>query len=132
MNYRIDKELSVVLCRPDGDFSFEELFQHLQQLITDPDFFAGISGLYDFTNVLHVDGDLTALLSTAETINDKQVLPKVSKVAIILPDDNENMQRIFEGYRLMVTDAQVKYALFEHRNYQQALEFINLSTKPVF
>jgi len=132
MHYKINKAQNIVLCKPQQDFSFEQLFAHLQQLLEDPDFYPGINGFYDFSAVEHVTGDLEALMKTAETIEDKVLLPLASKVAIVVQAQKHNLYKIFEGYCLMASSSNVKYKLFTLASYSDALSYVELEDQPRF
>lgn len=132
MHYRIDNALNLVLCKRDEDFTFEQLLAHLRTLLSDNNFKPGMNGLYDFSLVEHVTGDLQALLATAETIEDRNQVLSPARVAIIVSDQDHNLFRIFEGYCIMASDSVVEYKLFTLSTYQNALKFIGLDELPVF
>lgn len=114
------------------DFTFEQLFEHLQTLIADKDFEHGMNGLYDFSLVEHVNGDLQALLKTAETMEDRNQILVPARVAIIVESKIHNLYKIFQGYCIMASDAVVSYQLFSQSNYQDALDYLGLTEKPIF
>ena len=74
MIYKICTEQNLVACKPESDFSFQQLFEHLKELLNDHHFKLGMNGFYDFSLVNHVTGNLHALIDTAETMEDKTVI----------------------------------------------------------
>lgn len=132
MNYKIDKNAGVIACKQVEDFSFEQLFEHLQSLLSDPEFYLGINGLYDFTEVEHVTGMLQPLLETAKTMEDPSIISEPGRVAIIVRDKQHSLYKIFEGYCLMASNSLVKYKLFTKESYFEALEYLDLEAVPSF
>ena len=132
MHYRIDNALNLVLCKREEDFTFEQLLTHLRTLLSDNNFRPGMNGLYDFSLVEHVNGDLQALLTTAQTIEDPNLLLSPARVAIVVSHEDHNLYKIFQGYCIMASDSVVEYKLFTLSSYQEALEFIGLNARPDF
>lgn len=130
MHYQIDKEQNIVLCKTTLDFTFEQLLSHLQTLLSDPKFIPGMNGLYDFSQVEHVNGDLQALLVTAETMEDTDQVSTPAKVAIVVNHKEHNLHKIFQGYCIMASSSIVNYKLFTLATYQLALEYVDLTEQP--
>ena len=91
-----------------------------------------MNGLYDFSLVEHVTGDLQALLTAAATIEDPSQVLSPARVAIVVSQKEHNLYKIFQGYCIMASDSVVEYKLFTLSTYQQALEFIGLHQLPDF
>ena len=132
MHYRIDKAQNIVLAKIDQDFTFDELLAHLKELLQDKDFVPGMNGLYDFSLVEHVTGDLQALLATAETMEDDRQVTTPANVAIVVQHQNHNLHKIFQGYCIMASDSLVQYQLFTLSTYDEALAYVGLTAKPEF
>ena len=132
MIYKINSEQNLVACKPEHDFSFQQLFEHLNKLLSDPEFKLGMNGLYDFTLVKHVSGDLQALLNTAETMEDPNVISKPANIAIIVESLDCHMFKVFEGYCLMASSSLATYKVFTKDTYSQALSFVDLDQLPKF
>lgn len=130
MHYRIDKEQNIVLCKMQLDFTFEQLLSHLQTLLLDPDFTPGMNGLYDFSAVEHVNGDLQSLLTTAETMEDTKQISVPAKVAIVVNHKGHNLHKIFQGYCIMASDSLVSYQLFTLSSYRDALNYVGMADQP--
>ena len=132
MHYRIDNALNLVLCKREEDLTFEQLLAHLRTLLSDTNFKPGMNGLYDFSLVDHVTGDLQALLTTAATVEDPNQVLSPARVAIVVSQQEHNLYKIFQGYCIMASDSVVEYKLFTLSTYQEALEFIGLHQLPDF
>lgn len=91
-----------------------------------------MNGLYDFSLVEHVNGNLQALLTTAETIEDRNLIMSPARVAIVVSHQEHNLYKIFQGYCIMASDSAVEYKLFTLSTYQDALEFVGLDEIPDF
>lgn len=132
MDYEIDQQLGLVMCKPVENFSFEELLEHLQKLLQDSRFYPGMSGLYDFSLVDVVTGDISAFVNTAETASDHSTINEPTPVAIILDRNNKVMKGIFEGYCIMASSSLVDYRIFYNDDIAPALEFTKLTKLPSF
>ena len=127
LDYKIHKDWQLIVCKPTHDFSFEQLFEHLQTLITDKQFSPGLNGLYDFCQVDHVSGDLTALLQTAKNMENRNIITDQANVAIVVKSEDCALYKIFKGYCLMASNSLVNYRLFSRDQTVDIADFINLS-----
>lgn len=132
MIYKICTEQNLVACKPESDFSFQQLFEHLKELLNDHHFKLGMNGFYDFSLVNHVTGNLQALIDTAETMEDKTVISEPANIAIIVNDVDCHMFKVFEGYCLMASSSLANYQLFTTETYNKALHFVGLNKQPDF
>lgn len=95
MSYTIDPQSRMVRCRAWGTLSNEDLRDHYQQLVADPEFTPGYCQLGDLSGV----EALTADSATIAEVASRRVFDADARRAIIAPSDSAfGVSRMFAIY----------------------------------
>lgn len=112
IDYYIDQNRQTVMAKAAGELTFDEIIAHYHVLFSDPLFYQGISGYYDFTQVSHVTGDVTSFAQIAKDMGDNSIITQDAYVAIVVPDDNDSIKSIFEAYAQMMDYTNMHVSVF--------------------
>ena len=110
--YKIYPDFKVFTSYAIQDITFDDLHNHVLELMSDVYFSAGINGIYDFSKITSLTGDLERWRSLAEGMSSDEVIVAKAKTAIILPEDNLSLHQIMEGYLIMTAGSLIDYQIF--------------------
>lgn len=119
IQYHVDSERRLVVAFAVGVLDFADFDLHVHELFQDPLFVPGLNGLYDFTAVPKIVGNAAFMEKASEQITDPNNVPETAKIAI-LTDGNPTLERIFNGWKVMMADTQVIYETFIDKEQAEA------------
>jgi len=128
--YKIYPELNVFLVKSSAIISFEDLIIHVGNLMDDNQFYTGINACYDFSMLEQLEGNIKAFRSTAEAMNDHNLIDKPARTAILVADNSLEINKIFQEYALMTSKSLIDYRVFTTSEISSLLKFLNLSKLP--
>lgn len=124
--YKIYPGFKVFTSYAIQDITFDDLHNHVLELMSDVYFSAGINGIYDFSKITSLTGDLERWRSLAEGMSSDEVIVAKAKTAIILPEDNLSLHQIMEGYLIMTAGSLIDYQIFTPSRWQEAMDHVGL------
>ena len=68
---------NLIVVTAKGSLHFDDLISHVPEFMAHPDFRSGMNLIYDFTNVDSVDGDLTVLMESVESLDDENFISQL-------------------------------------------------------
>jgi hypothetical protein len=115
--YKIDKQRRLVMSTAYGTVSREDLLDHQNKLLADPDFDPTFSQLSDF-------GHMTKVEVTAEDVRkfaERNIFAPSSRRAFVVPDDVAfGLARMFE----MLRDAKGEQGIRVFRELEEGLDWV--------
>lgn len=127
VNHVIYPKYNLFISKASEEITFDDLHAHVLDLMSDEYFSAGINGLYDFSKVTKLSGDLEKWRVLAEGMSSEEVIIEKAKTAIVLPANNPSLHSIMEGYLIMTSGSLIDYKLFEPSQWQPAMNHVYLT-----
>jgi len=124
--YKIYPDFKVFTSYAIQDITFDDLHNHVLELMSDVYFSAGVNGIYDFSKITSLTGDLDRWRMLAEGMSSDEVIVAKAKTAIVLPEDNLSLHQIMEGYLIMTAGSLIDYQIFTPPQWQEAMEHVGL------
>lgn len=131
IEYWIFPDKNVFVAKSRRDMSFEEISEHVSDIMADPDFFVGLNGFYDFTATEALTGSLTVFEQLAGEMSDAKVIDKEASTAMLIPKSNSRLRWMMQGYILMTSQSLIDYKIFDPGDMDKALMHVNLRELPV-
>ncbi|WP_100644701.1 hypothetical protein [Alteromonas facilis] len=129
VHYFIKPDMNLFLCRAEGEVTFDDLALHVDEILADPQYRAGMDGFYDFTQVSSITGQTDVWGKVAEDMSDERIIPDRSKTAFLVSDENELVKRVLEGYLMMTSASLVEYRLYGPSQIAELCTFIGSHTR---
>lgn len=130
IQYQVYPDLNFFKACASGELTFEHIFQHVEEIINDPDYQTGMNGFYDFHRITRLTGNVEQFQAVAEDMSDHNIIDKQGCTSVVLPDDNDSMHNMMQGFILMASDSLIDYQVFHYRQWQQALLHVGLNQLP--
>lgn len=127
VNHEIYPNYNVFTSKASGEITFDDLHTHVLDLMSDEYFKTGINGLYDFSKLTKLSGDLEKWRVLAEGMSSDEVIVEKAKTSIVLPANNPSLHSIMEGYLIMTSGSLIDYKLFEPSQWQDAMVHVGLA-----
>lgn len=124
--YKIYPDFKVFTSYAIQDITFDDLHNHVLELMSDVYFSGGLNGIYDFSKITSLTGDLDRWRMLAEGMSSDEVIVAKAKTAIILPEDNLSLHQIMEGYLIMTAGSLIDYQIFTPSRSQEAMDHVGL------
>jgi hypothetical protein len=126
IKHSIFKEHNLFACKAAGPLTFERLYQHVIELMTDMYFQSGLNGIYDFTQVSSMTGDINSWNSLAIGMKDVEILPVPANTSIVIDSRNNELKAVLENYLEMTKGSNIHYKLFTEIEWAQAMQHVHL------
>ena len=124
IKFKIFGNANLFVCHTDGELTFDNLYDHVLELMSDYRFVQGMNGFYDFTKVTSITGDLSKWEALASGMSSKEVITNPAKTSIVIAQHAEEIKKIMLNYLYMTASSNISYQLFYHTQWQQAAEFV--------
>ena len=111
IQFSFDSEKNLVLGYAEGMLEFDDFELHMQELSQNVDLSNGPDGLYDFTQVPNITGNLAGWEQTAHQICAIEPAREEVKIAIVV-GENSNLVRLFDGWLVIMALSDFRYKLF--------------------
>ena len=129
INYHIDAKHNVFTVKTTPVFDYKDIVVHYGNLMIDKHYYAGLNGLYDFSQLEHITGDCQMLLDTAEVMNNPQVVKRPSKTAIVLPESNGEACEVMARFCRETFQSMNQFRLFSVSDIAKVEQFLSLPTQ---
>ena len=93
-------EKNLIIVKPFGELSFDDLVGHVEDFMEHEDFRAGMNIIYDLRQVSSLEGKLQTLMDSTETLNCSEFIPIPAKTVFYVHDDC-SIGRVLEGFCIM-------------------------------
>jgi hypothetical protein len=124
--YRIHKGYNLFSAHTEGAVTFDDLYLHVLELMSDPYFQSGLNGLYDFTKVTSLTGNLSKWHALAEGMSDNEILPVHASTSIVLPRGNQELLDVMMEFLALTANSQIDYRIFDETTWQDALKHVEV------
>ena len=126
IHYQIHPTENLFSVSTGKDVSYDDLLVHIGNLMNEPTFEVGMNGLYDFSQLTAVHGDVDVFHSTAEAMNDKSIIDKRARTAILLKESSGNIYDIFNLYTQLTAPSLIDYRIFTLQEITALKQFLLL------
>ena len=130
IHYQIYTDHNVYIAQANGDITFENLYQHVDELMDDPAYYTGINAVYDFTKVRSIGGYIGVFEELANDMSDETIIDKQANTSIVLNSQYPRVKQMMEGYLLMTSNSQIDFRLFDETEWQDAMTHARLNPFP--
>jgi len=127
IKYKLFPDDSAIFACVFDTISFEDMLSLLFQLRNDKNYTQGMNSCYDLTCCKNITGNLSALDSLADILNDPNVTPYYSRTSVIIPDNDEKIYKLVQGLVLMTSASKIQHAFYTQSCQQQAYNFVGFS-----
>lgn len=124
--HRIYRKFNLFVAKANGEMTYNDLYQHVLELMSDPYFKPGTNGLYDFSNVTRLSGDLSQWEALANGMNDTEVIPEKASTAIVIDKKNVQLHNVLEDYLKMTASSQIDYRIFNELEWHHAMAHVGV------
>ena len=126
INFTIEPDLNLVICRLEQGTRYEDIYQHTLELMSNRHYKPGINGLYDFRLIDCLCGDENVWRSLAEGISSNEVISIPCSVAIIISSYEDQVAKQLLSFIEMTKHSKIDYKLFTLERLRSALHHIKL------
>lgn len=126
IQFEIYSSANVFICQTEGELSFDDLYDHVLELMSDYRFVQGMNGFYDFTRVTKLTGDLEKWKALASGMSSEEVIPNSAKTSIVIARHAKEVKELMLNYLYMTASSNISYQLFYHSQWSDAAKFVGL------
>ncbi|MCJ8319198.1 MAG: hypothetical protein MJK12_06170 [Colwellia sp.] len=91
------------------------------------EFHVGMNGLYDFSQLERLTGDVDIFHSTADAMNNKNIIFTAAKTAILVKEKRGDIFNAFYNYTLMTKPSLIEYRVFSLDELDKLYEFLTIT-----
>lgn len=126
INYEIFSNSNVFVCHTEGELTFDDLYEHVLELMSDYRFTQGMNGFYNFSKVTKLTGDLEKWKALASGMSSEEVIPNPAKTSIVIAQHAKDIKEIMLNYLYLTASSNISYQLFYHSQWDEAAKFVDL------
>lgn len=126
IHFEIFSNANVFVCHTEGTLTFDALYEHVLELMSDYRFTPGMNGFYDFSKVTSLTGDLDKWKALASGMSSEEVIPNPAKTSIVIAQDAKDIKEIMLNYLYLTASSNISYQLFYHSQWEEAARFVDL------
>jgi len=130
IQYQVYPELNFFKAGAKGELTFDDIFEHVGQIMNDPKYQTGMNGFYDFHLLTQLSGNVEQFQAVAEDMSDHNIIDKRGCTSVVIPDGNSSIYNMMQGYLLMASDSLIDYRVFYYSQWQDALKHVQLTELP--
>lgn len=118
--YQIYPEHDLFVSKATRVITFDDLYDHVIELMSDFKFHQGMNGFYDFTQVPAVEGDLSKWHSLANGMASNEVISITANTAIVTAKTGTQVHQVMSEFLKLTANSNIDYQLFQLSQWQQA------------
>lgn len=126
ISYQIDSLHNIFTVKVLPVIDYKDIVVHYGNLMIDENYYAGLCGLYDFSQLERINGDHQMLIDTAEVMNDPQVINRPAKTAIILSKKSGALYEVMTEFCQAAAPSQNDFQIFDVNEKAEIESFLAL------
>ncbi|WP_448554154.1 hypothetical protein [Thalassotalea montiporae] len=126
IRYQIDPPNNIFTVKVARNIDYKDIVVHYGNLMEDERYYAGLNGLYDFSQLKRITGDHQILIDTAAVMNDPQVVSRPAKTAIVVFEKFGMFYEVLNRFCQATTPSQNDFQIFDVSEKAEIEHFLAL------